>query len=79
VSVTQTLKNLIKNKNYVEALLFDKRKPGIYTNFCDGDSVGEHLCKVPSSFRLVYRFCGSLADDHIIELHFADDRCHGIT
>jgi len=42
VSVTQTLKNLIKNKNYVEAVLFDKRKPGIYTNFCDGDSVSNH-------------------------------------
>jgi len=42
VSATQTLKNLTKNKSYVEALLFDKRKPGIYTNFCDGDSVRNH-------------------------------------
>jgi len=40
--VTHTLKNLFIITNYAEALLFDKRNPGIYADFCDGDRVLNH-------------------------------------
>lgn len=42
VSVMHTLKNLLKNTNYAKALLFEKRNPGIYADFCDGDRVLNH-------------------------------------
>ena len=40
--MTHTLKNLFIITNYAEALLFDKRNPGIYADFCDGDRVLNH-------------------------------------
>jgi hypothetical protein len=42
VSVEKSLRSLLHNKQYVEALLYDKRQDGVYVEFSDGEAVLEH-------------------------------------
>jgi hypothetical protein len=43
VSVQKTVQSLMQNKAYVEALLHDKCKPGMLSEFADGSKCKEHV------------------------------------